>query len=595
MLNNKGKLPNLKDIKVPKKYEAIFKNTEKIVQKFFEKKEFDVSKGKIEISGERYLFVRAASLSVDFFECILNLYRGKNKKVARNFTRKLLFDMAHAIGMKDAEHFHKKMKLNTPLEKLSAGPSHFAYTGWALVEMLENSSPTPDKNFYISYKHPHSFEASAWLEVDKKSDMPVCFMNAGYSSGWSEQSFGIPLVSTEITCRAKGDKECTFIMAHPSKMKEYIAHYLKQNPEIVEYATNYEIPDFFRLKEAELTLRDVNARLFESNKQLKIQSKALEEKARSISLLNEMGESFTRASTTDEIYSICSKYAKKMFPSFKGIVWMYSQENNKLEATAQWGHEKPLEKLHIEAKACLAYQQKMIHTSQCSHCRRETKNCICLPILFGDETYGVLSITFDFLKLSRTEYDLLAQIARSLALALTNLKLRDSLYEMSIHDYMTGLYNRRYMEEMLSKVLASAKRKGSTLGLIMFDIDFFKNFNDTYGHEMGDLILKKIGECLKEEFREEDILCRFGGEEFLIILIGSSEKTTLRRAENLRKEVQNLLVRMGSQELKQITISLGVATFPKNGTSEKELFHAVDKALYQAKEKGRNRVCLAEV
>jgi diguanylate cyclase (GGDEF)-like protein len=585
----------LKDIKVPKEYEAIFKNTEKIVQKFFEKKEFDVSKGKIEISGERYLFVRAASLSVDFFECILNLYKGKNKKVARNFTRKLLFDMAHAIGMKDAEHFHKKMKLNTPLEKLSAGPSHFACTGWAFVEILEDSSPTPDKNFYISYKHPHSFEASAWLEADKKSDMPVCFMNAGYSSGWSEQSFGIPLVSTEITCRAKGDKECTFIMAHPSKMKEYIAHYLKQNPEIVEYATNYEIPDFFRLKEAELTLRDVNARLFESNKQLKIQSKALEEKARSISLLNEMGENFTSALSGDEIYKICAKYTQKMFPNFKGIIWTHSKIKNKLEATSQWGHEKPLEKLHIFPEACLAFQKRMIQISSCPHSRNKNVSYICLPILSSDECYGVLSITFDLPMLSPTEQDLMAQIARSLALALTNLMLRDSLYEMSIHDYMTGLYNRRYMEEMLSKALANAKRKGSTLGLIMFDIDFFKNFNDTYGHEMGDLILKKIGECLKEEFREEDILCRFGGEEFLIILIGSSEKMTLRRAENLRKEVQNLQVSMRSQELKQLTISLGVATFPENGMSEKELFHAVDKALYQAKETGRNRVCLAEV
>lgn len=583
----------LKAVKVPKKFEAIFKKAEKTVQKFFEKKEFNVPKGKIEISGERYLFVRAASLSYDFFECILNLYKGKNKKIAQNFTRKLVFDMAHAIGMKDAEHFHTEWKLKTPIEKLSAGPPHFAYTGWAFVELLDDSIPTPDINFYLSYKHPHSFEADAWLEADKKSDVPVCFMNAGYSSGWCEQSFGIPLISTEITCRAKGDKECTFIMAHPSKMKEYISHFLKKNPEIMEYATNYEIPDFFRLKKAELTLRDVNSRLFESNKQLKIQRKALEEKARSISLLNEMGENFTSAHSSDEIYTICAKYTQKMFPNSKGIIWIYSKTKNKLEATAQWGHEKSLEKLHISAESCSAFQKRAIQISSCSHSRHKKEGNICLPILSSDEWYGVLSITFDLPLLSHTEQDLMAQISRSLTLALTNLKLRDSLYEMSIRDYMTGLYNRRYMEEMLSKALANAKRKESSLGIIMFDIDYFKNFNDTYGHEMGDLILKKIGESLKEEFREGDILCRFGGEEFLIILIDSSEKMTLKRAENLRKDVQKLRVPIGSQELKQLTVSLGVATFPENGWTEKELFQAVDKALYQAKERGRNRVCVA--
>lgn len=573
---------------MPKKFEAIFKKAQKTVQKFFEKKELNISQGKIEISGERYLFVRAASLSCDFFECILNLYKGKNKKVAQNFTRKLLFDMAHAIGMKDAEHFHKEWELKTPLEKISVGPPHFAYTGWAFVELLDDSNPTPDINFYLSYKHPHSFEADAWLEAGKKSDVPVCFMNAGYSSGWCEQSFDVPLISTEITCRAKGDKECTFIMAHPSKMKDYIAHFLKKNPEIVEYATNYEIPDFFRLKEAELTLRDVNSRLFESNKQLKIQRKALEEKARSISLLNEMGENFTSAHSSDEIYTICTKYTQKMFPNSKGIIWIYSKTKNRLEATAQWGHEKPLKKLHASAEVCLAFQKRTVQISS-----YKNGGYICLPILSSDEAYGVLSITFDSPILSHTEQDLIAQIIRSLALALTNLKLRDSLYEMSIRDYMTGLYNRRYMEEMLSKALANAKRKGSSLGIIMLDIDYFKNFNDTYGHEMGDLILKKIGESLKKEFREGDILCRFGGEEFLIILIDSSEEMTLKRAESLRKEVQNLRVPIGSQELEQLTISLGVATFPENGRTEKDLFHVVDKALYQAKEKGRNRVCVA--
>ena len=578
----------MKSVKVPKKFEPIFKKTEKIVQDFFEKKDFDVSKGTIEISGERYLFIRASSLSVDFFECISNLYKGSNEKEARDFSRQLLFDMAHAIGIKDAEHFQNKMQLKTFLEKISAGPPNFAYTGWAFVEGLDDSNPNPGKNFHMYYKYPYSFEADSWIKAGKKSKVPVCFMNAGYSSGWCEQSIGSPVVSTEVTCRAKGDKECIFVMAHPSRIKEYVKAFLKKNKNIARCITKEEMEDFFEVKSTAFALQEMNEKLEESNKELKNRTKALEEKARSIAFLNEMGDAFTRSFSKKELFEICMTYSKKMFSPYKGVVWTYNKKSKKLVPTAEWGFGKEIQKTELFSEACLAFKERTLQVGKCSHHPKGGK-FICIPIIANGEVFGVFSICVGSEDLSRAEQDLISQITRSLALAITNLDLRDSLYEMSIRDYLTGLYNRRYMEDMFSKALANAKRKKSSVGIIMLDIDYFKNFNDTYGHERGDIILKKVGEYLKMDFREGDILCRFGGEEFIIIMIESSEKTTLDRAERLRQKIMEL----GEKE--KITISVGVATYPKNGAIKKSLFKAVDKALYKAKEGGRNQVVLAKV
>lgn len=206
-------------VKFPRKFKTIFLKAGKVVEAFFSKKQFDASNASLKIADERYVLIRASSLSIDFFECVLDLYRDKEKEEAINVTRQLLFDMSHAIGMKDASHFFKRMNLKNPLELLGTGPFHFAYTGWAFVEISSNSRLTLDENFVTYYKHLNSFEAEAWLKAGKKSDIPVCTMNAGYSSGWSEQSCGIPLVATELTCRAKDDESCFFIMAPPHKIE----------------------------------------------------------------------------------------------------------------------------------------------------------------------------------------------------------------------------------------------------------------------------------------------------------------------------------------------------------------------------------------
>ena len=190
-------------------------------------------------------------MSVDFLNKIKDLYADKGEEEAFDIGRNFLFDIAHVIGLEDAKNFHTKMGVKDPISKLSAGPVHFAYSGWAFVDILPESNPSPNDNFYLKYHHPYSFEADSWVKSGKKSNKPVCIMSAGYSSGWCEESFGISLTSVEIYCRAKGDDNCTFIMAPPHKIEDYIKSEPNSNSSDV-----YDVPLFFERKRAEEAIRE---------------------------------------------------------------------------------------------------------------------------------------------------------------------------------------------------------------------------------------------------------------------------------------------------------------------------------------------------
>ena len=185
-------------------------------------------------------------MSHEFLNSIKHLYKDRGEEEALSIGKNILFDLSHVLGLQDAHNFHRKMELKDPISKLSAGPVYFAYTGWAFVDILPESNPVPDKNFFITYNHPYSFEADSWIKAGKKSEAPVCIMNAGYSSGWTEASFGMQLTAVEISCRAKGDKHCTFIMAPPDKIDSYLPKSQgKKNKH------SLEIPSFLEQKKIE--------------------------------------------------------------------------------------------------------------------------------------------------------------------------------------------------------------------------------------------------------------------------------------------------------------------------------------------------------
>ncbi len=249
----------LNTVRVPEQFEPLFRKAQEYVSAYFSRKKEDPATGTIEIFGERYILVRAASMSVDFFDTIRNIYSAEGEQEAVNLARSILFDIAHTIGKTDARNFHRKMDLKDPIEKLSAGPIHFSHTGWAYVDIAAESSPSPDEDYRLVYDHPFSFESDAWMQAGRQTEFPVCIMNAGYSSGWCEESFGVPLVSAEIMCKARGDEACRFVMAHPSKIELYIQDYLKTVPEIAGKVGAYQIPGFFERKWMEEKLRESEA------------------------------------------------------------------------------------------------------------------------------------------------------------------------------------------------------------------------------------------------------------------------------------------------------------------------------------------------
>lgn len=292
-----------KTVTVPKEIEDLFIKAEEDARVYFSNNQMIAENGEIVISGERYVLIRSASLSYQFMDVFKEFYSNHSAEEATRIGNNFLFDIAHVLGREDAKAFHKKMNLTDPIEKLSAGPVHFAFTGWANVEILPESNPVPNEDYFIKYIHHNSFEAQSWIKAGKKSDIPVCIMNCGYSSGWCEESFGVPLTAVELECEANGADNCTFIMAPPHRIQEYLDKEQTKNGD-----KEYDVPLFFErkynedrlnqsLKQKETLLQEVHHRV-KNNLQLissllNLQKRNIENNA----LQNELDVTIARVNT----------------------------------------------------------------------------------------------------------------------------------------------------------------------------------------------------------------------------------------------------------------------------------------------------------
>lgn len=256
-------------IHAPAELREMFERMQKAVQHYFSNLVFDPSKASISVGEERYLLLRSSAISFEFFERIRAFYSEQGEEEADDIAYQMLFDLGHLIGLEDATVIHERLNLKSSLEKLSAGPIHFALSGWASVEISQGSHPVAGRDFVMKYKHPFSFEADSWIKAGKKANQPVCIMNAGYSSGWCEASFGIPLTAVEVTCRAKGDHECSFIMAPPDQIQRYLRNMTRSRS---KKSLSKRIPGFLArkkieeelkrsLKEKEILLKEVHHRV----------------------------------------------------------------------------------------------------------------------------------------------------------------------------------------------------------------------------------------------------------------------------------------------------------------------------------------------
>jgi diguanylate cyclase (GGDEF)-like protein/PAS domain S-box-containing protein len=343
------------------------------------------------------------------------------------------------------------------------------------------------------------------------------------------------------------------------------------------------------------------AALHEANQKLEAWVGELEQRTREMTLLNDMGDILRACMTTEEAYHVIVRVAQQIFPVKVGALYVIASSRNVVEAAAVWGDPALVER-SFSPQECWALRRGRTHWVENSRagmiCRHihppPSEGYLCIPMMAQSEALGVLHLMQpDDIKMTDTKQRLAITMSEHIAMALSNLRLHETLRSQSIRDPLTGLFNRRFMEESLELEIRRASRNQRPLGMIMIDLDHFKYFNDNFGHEAGDLLLKELGTLLKSNIRGEDIACRYGGEEFTLILPEGTGAVTRQRAEFFREAIQRLDVHFRGHPLGKITASMGVAVFPDHGRTANALVDAADKALYRSKAAGRDKVTLA--
>jgi len=260
--------PSSPDVVVtPPEVKPLFDVASRTFREYFRRIQVDPARALIGVDDERYVLIRASAFSIDFLDTLVQLYADRGEHEALAIGRSFLFDIAHTIGIHDARTMHAKLGAKDPLEKLSGGPVHFAYTGWALVDIKPESQPSPDDNYCLIYDHPYSFEAESFRKANRRSEGPVCIMNAGYSSGWCEESFGVELTSVEVACKARGDGECKFVMAPPHRIADQVQKHFGIDLNSPG-AKMFDIPTYFERKRVEEDLRESLRMLKEAQEEL---------------------------------------------------------------------------------------------------------------------------------------------------------------------------------------------------------------------------------------------------------------------------------------------------------------------------------------
>jgi diguanylate cyclase (GGDEF)-like protein/PAS domain S-box-containing protein len=356
----------------------------------------------------------------------------------------------------------------------------------------------------------------------------------------------------------------------------------------------------------------------EVEEKLKQNLAALEQNSRDQERMSKMVDLLQACNNIQEAFIVIADQLNKFFPKDSGCLYLVNSSRNLMDRVAAWGEpfEDPLifkpddcwgmrrGRLHIVEENS-ANHLEIHHSLICQHVlhHEASADYLCLPLAAQGETLGLLHLRhistseeaaqkkepwFGHEKRQRIRH-----IMDSLSLSLANLNLTETLRQQSIRDPLTNLFNRRYLEETLERELLRAGRNHENLGVMMLDIDHFKRFNDTYGHQAGDALLKTLGGFFTANIRGEDVACRYGGEEFLLLLPGSSLAAAEKRAEELRKKIHNLTVEFQEQTLPTVSLSFGIAVFPQHGSTAAQLIHNADQALYRAKAEGRDRVATA--
>ena len=361
------------------------------------------------------------------------------------------------------------------------------------------------------------------------------------------------------------------------------------------------------LSSVELERRQASEAVHAANEKLTGLVRKMEEHGLQNTILSEMRDLLQSCSTVMETPPIIKRAMEQLFPSGEGALFLLSPSRNDLEAVVRWGDfPEDVDNNVFAPDECWALRRGQLYPVEdvtagvvCAHLKQLPKTgYVCVPLMAKSEVLGLLHLrarqpvgpeSGSFADLRETA----VLMGDNLSLGLANIRLRETLRIQSIRDLLTGLFNRRYMEETLGREILRAARKKGTLSIIMLDIDHFKQFNDLYGHAAGDELLVHLGNFFKTRTRGGDIPCRYGGEEFILIMPDASTENAGRRADELRTEVKTMKVAHHGQLLPSVTISMGVAVYPTHAETVDDLLRLADAALYRAKQEGRDRVVIA--
>lgn len=327
--------------------------------------------------------------------------------------------------------------------------------------------------------------------------------------------------------------------------------------------------------------------------------------------LSELSRFLQSCADLHEAAGLLKQHLPPLMRAASGALYLTSAEPDQLRQAFAWGDKPYVESFEIHECWAARLGQPIRQpfetgSASCAHLQGEyasahSSNIQCLPLMAYGELLGIVVLDADgasdpkeSLEIEGSRRFALEQVGLSIG----NLKLRESLRQASIRDVLTGLYNRRFFDESSQRALIRAQRQQAEghyagLALMMIDIDHFKHFNDLHGHDVGDQVLREVAQVLQAQTRGSDVAARYGGEEFTIVLADISDQRAFERAQRVRQEVEQLVLHTAGKDVGSITISIGLAHFPAHGNTVEALLTAADKALYEAKNSGRNRVVVA--
>ncbi|WP_157178342.1 diguanylate cyclase [Terriglobus roseus] len=356
------------------------------------------------------------------------------------------------------------------------------------------------------------------------------------------------------------------------------------------------IRDAFRRKSVAILTNRTNSELATTVQQL-------HNRAEESRLLTDARDELQLCTGLDQVYRAAVSSFARLAPATSGTICMINNSRAMAEVVARWGLDASMVEIFVPDSCCslrsgrLRWREIGASEVNCSHFLNDApETYFCLPLVAQGETLGMLFLTpndKDSIEGVRSREDSIRQLAELTAMTIAGLQLRVKLENQSVRDGLTGLFNRHFMEIALERELARASRSKSQVAMLMLDVDHFKTFNDQYGHATGDIVLKEVATVFEAKIRSGDMVCRYGGEEFAIILPDVTVEGAFMTAERIRTAIAGMRLTSGLAMHSDLSVSVGVALFPQDAENSGDLLRKADAALYRAKHEGRNQVVLA--